>query len=98
MALYEDLPSVVCHSKEKAGLIRIRENRNLRVMQKLIHRNFGVTGMRTEKYVVKASDQRNLALMNLMLEEAEHLVVQKPFLDPVEMIHRRLCAPALIHG
>ena len=64
----------------------------------IFNRNFCMSGMRCQKYIIEPSDQRNFAVHYLVPEKAKHFLIQLTFLQSIEMVKRSLSSPAQENG
>ena len=94
MAHDENITAAFCHCKKQACLIAFRQNSEVFAGMNIGDRNFGMSGMRSKKYIIKTTHQRNLAIKNFMPEKAKHLFLQRFFLQAIEMVKTSLRCPA----
>ena len=77
MAHDKDLPPVLGHSQEQSGFFGFRQDGKPWILADSLQGCLGVAGMRSQKYVVKSPDQRDLPVQDPMPEDAEYLVVKR---------------------
>ena len=94
----EDLPSILGAHQEGAGLVALGEDAQGLAVQHILPADAGVAAVRGVEHLIKAAHQRVRGTGDFMLEDAEHLLVEKLLADAIVIIKSRLCAPADMKG
>ena len=68
---YKNLAAVFCHGKEKACFVGFCKDSKVFAGVYIFNRNFCMSGMRCQKYIIEPSDQRNFAVHYLVPESYE---------------------------